>query len=216
MSAESGIQTFRDSDGLWEQHRIEDVATPEAWQKNRELVLEFYNLRHKHLLGVEPNSAHRDLVKLETKFDTTIITQNVDDLHERAGSSKVIHIHGELRKCRSEKNENYIIDMPADGLKIGDKCPDGHQLRPHIVWFGEMVPEMDNALRAVQAADILIAIGTSLNVYPAAGLVYAAKESAKVYLIDPGDFSHADIRHLTHIQKPATEGVKELLHALLE
>ena len=215
MSAESGIQTFRDSDGLWEQHRIEDVATPEAWQRNRELVLKFYNLRHKHLLEAEPNAAHLDLVKLEEKYDVTIITQNVDDLHERAGSSKIIHLHGELRKCRSEMNEQYIIDMPAEGLKAGDKCPDGHQLRPHIVWFGEMVPEMDNALEAVQQADILIAIGTSLNVYPAAGLVYAAKQGAEIFLIDPGDFSHTDIRHLKHIQKPATQGVKQVVKELL-
>ncbi|NEN25137.1 NAD-dependent deacylase [Cryomorpha ignava] len=215
MSAESGIQTFRDNDGLWEQHRVEDVATPEAWHRDKELVLNFYNMRHKQLLTAEPNKAHLDLVKLEDKYFTTIITQNVDDLHERAGSSQVIHLHGELRKCRSEKNERFIKDMPLDGLKIGDTCPEGYQLRPHIVWFGEMVPEMDRAMETVQRADILLVIGTSLNVYPAAGLIYAAKKGTEIILIDPGDFGHTDIRHLHHIQKSATEGVGEVVAKLM-
>ncbi len=215
MSAESGIQTFRDNNGLWEKHRIEDVATPEAWLRNQELVLDFYNMRHKQLLEVEPNLAHKALVDLEKNYETTIITQNVDDLHERAGSTNVIHLHGELRKCRSEKNESYIKNMPISGLKIGDTCPDGHQLRPHIVWFGEMVPEMDRAMEAVQKADILLVIGTSLNVYPAAGLIYATKPNTEIVLIDPGDFSHTDIRHLKHVQKSATEGVSEVVETLL-
>lgn len=215
MSAESGIQTFRDNNGLWEKHKIEDVATPEAWNRNRQLVLDFYNMRFKQLLTVEPNKAHKSLVNLEVKYDTVIITQNVDDLHERAGSSRVIHLHGELRKCRSEKNEAYIIEMPLEGLKSGDLCPNGHQLRPHIVWFGEMVPEMDRAVEEVQKADILLVIGTSLNVYPAAGLIYAARPDAEIILIDPGDFSHADIRHLKHIQKSATEGVEEVISKLI-
>ena len=216
MSAESGIQTFRDSGGLWEKHRVEDVATPEAWSRDKVLVLNFYNMRFKQLLEVEPNAAHRDLVKLESKFDTTIITQNVDDLHERAGSSHVIHLHGELRKCRSEKNEGYIQEMPLRGLNIGDTCPEGYQLRPHIVWFGEMVPEMDAAMNTLLEADILLVIGTSLNVYPAAGLVYAASHKTEIILIDPGDFGHADIRHLKHIKKSATQGVEEIVNQLLE
>lgn len=215
MSAESGIQTFRDNNGLWEQYRIEDVATPEAWKRNQELVLDFYNMRHKQLLEVEPNPAHIALVDLEKKYDTTIVTQNVDDLHERAGSTNVIHLHGELRKCRSEKNENYIKEMPLSGLKKGDVCPSGHQLRPHIVWFGEMVPEMDRAMEAVQNADMLLVIGTSLNVYPAAGLIYATKPNTEIVLIDPGDFDHTDIHHLKHIQKSATEGVLELVENLM-
>lgn len=215
MSAESGIRTFRDSDGLWEEHRIEDVATPEAWFKNKELVLRFYNQRLQQLLEAKPNQAHEDLVKLEEKYDVVVITQNVDDLHERAGSSNVIHLHGELRKCRSEKDESFITDMPATGLKIGDKCPKGYQLRPHIVWFGEMVPQMDNAIKAIEDADILIAVGTSLQVYPAAGLIYAAKPDAQIFLVDPGNFNHTNITHLTHIQKPATKGVKEVVDRLL-
>lgn len=215
MSAESGIQTFRDNDGLWEQYRVEDVATPQAWQQNKEMVLDFYNMRHKQLLSVQPNKAHIDLVKLEDKYDVSIITQNVDDLHERAGSQHVIHLHGELRKCRSEKNDTYIKDMPLEGLKMGDNCPDGHQLRPHIVWFGEMVPEMDRAVEAVHQADVLLVIGTSLNVYPAAGLIYAAQPGTEIILIDPGDFGHTDIRHLRHIQKSATEGVSEVVAKLM-
>lgn len=216
MSAESGIKTFRDSDGLWENYRIEDVATPEAWAKNKELVLKFYNERFWQLLKAQPNDAHRDLVKLEDLYDVTVITQNVDDLHERAGSRKVIHLHGELRKCRSEKNPRFIIDIPKEGINLGDTCPDGHQLRPHIVWFGEMVPQMDNAIGAVQEADTVIAVGTSLQVYPAAGLIYAAKPDAKIYLIDPGQFKSSDISHLKHIQKPATVGVKEVVDQLLK
>lgn len=211
ISAESGLNTFRDQGGLWEKHRIEDVATPEAWQKNPERVLNFYNMRVQQLRQVKPNNAHTELVKLEQKYNTIIITQNVDDLHERAGSSQVIHLHGELVKCRSEKNENYLTDMPEKGLSIGDKCPQGYQLRPHIVWFGEMVPEMDRALEAVRLADILIVVGTSLNVYPAAGLAYAAPADAEVVLIDPANFKSGTISSFRHIQKKATEGVKEVV-----
>lgn len=216
MSAESGIRTFRDTGGLWEEYRIEDVATPDAWRRNKELVLKFYNQRLKQLLAVKPNKAHKDLVKLERKYDVTVITQNVDDLHERAGSTNIIHLHGELRKCRSEQDLNYITDMPEDGLKIGQTCPKGFQLRPHIVWFGEMVPQMDNAIYAVEQADIVIAVGTSLQVYPAAGLIYAARPDAKIYLVDPASFPASAISHLTHIQKPATQGVEEVVNALLE
>ena len=216
ISAESGINTFRDQGGLWEKHRIEDVATPEAWQKDPERVLNFYNARYEQMKKASPNAAHLELVKLEEKYNTTIITQNVDDLHERAGSSHVIHLHGELAKCRSEKNEAYLTDMPAQGLRIGDRCPEGHQLRPHVVWFGEMVPEMDRALSAVQKADVMIIVGTSLNVYPAAGLAYAAPSSSEVILIDPSAFEANSISSFRHIQKKASEGVKELVDEYLE
>lgn len=211
ISAESGIDTFRDQGGLWEKHRIEDVATPEAWRKNPERVLNFYNMRVEQLRQVKPNTAHTELVKLEQKYNTIIITQNVDDLHERAGSSQVIHLHGELAKCRSEHNENYLTGMPEKGLHIGDKCPQGYQLRPHIVWFGEMVPEMDRALETVRLADTLIVVGTSLNVYPAAGLAYAAPSDAEVVLIDPANFNASTISSFRHIQRKATEGVKEVV-----
>lgn len=211
ISAESGLNTFRDQGGLWEKHRIEDVATPEAWQKDPERVLNFYNMRVNQMKNVKPNAAHTELVSLEEKYNTIIITQNVDDLHERAGSSQVIHLHGELSKCRSEKNENYISEMPENGLCMGDRCPQGHQLRPHIVWFGEMVPEMDRALDAVRRADILIIIGTSLNVYPAAGIAYAAPSDAEVILIDPGKFNFNTTTTFRHIKRKATEGVKDVV-----
>ncbi|HKL03845.1 MAG TPA: Sir2 family NAD-dependent protein deacetylase, partial [Cryomorphaceae bacterium] len=156
VSAESGIDTFRDSGGLWEKHAIEDVATPEAWHRNRDLVMDFYNSRWAQLQTVEPNEAHRNLVKLEEKFQVKIITQNVDNLHERAGSTHVLHLHGELSKCRSSGDERYIQDMPKHGLEPGMNCPKGHQLRPHIVWFGEMVPALDEAIQMVQETDILV------------------------------------------------------------
>lgn len=211
ISAESGINTFRDQDGLWEKHRIEDVATPEAWQRDPERVLNFYNARLKQMRQVEPNPAHFELVRLEEKYHTVIITQNVDDLHERAGSSNVIHLHGELAKCRSEKNEKELIDMPETGLKLGDKNAEGHQLRPHVVWFGELVPEMDRALAAVRQADILIVVGTSLNVYPAAGLAYAASAKAELILIDPASFDTNTASSFRHIKKTATKGLKEIV-----
>ncbi len=211
ISAESGINTFRDQDGLWEKHRIEDVATPEAWQKDPERVLDFYNARYKQMKQVKPNAAHNELVRLEKDYNTIIITQNVDDLHERAGSSHVIHLHGELAKCRCEKNENVLMDMPANGLRMGDRSPDGFQLRPHVVWFGEMVPEMDRALMAVRQADVLIVVGTSLNVYPAAGLAYAASAKAELILIDPAKFEAHTASSFQHIRKKASEGVKEVV-----
>lgn len=216
MSAESGINTFRDAGGLWEKHRIEDVATPEAWQRNPEMVLNFYNTRYKQLQEVEPNAAHLELVRLEEKYDVTVITQNVDDLHERAGSSRVVHLHGELARCRSEKDENYITDMPPEGLKMGDRCPAGHQLRPHIVWFGELVPEMDRATAIAHQADLLIIVGTSLNVYPAAGIAYNLKPGAEVILIDPGDFQADTISNFHHIKTTATQGVSEVVDNLLK
>jgi len=216
MSAESGIDTFRDSGGLWEKNKIEDVATPEAFRRNPEKVLEFYNMRFKQLQSVQPNDAHLGIAELEKSglYDVKIITQNVDDLHERAGSSEVLHLHGELSKCRSSGNESHIVEMPAAGLKVGDRCPAGYQLRPHIVWFGEMVPAMESAAHLVADAEILLIIGTSLNVYPAAGLVDMAIDSSEVFLIDPGDFGYLN-PNIRHIKKPATAGFKELMSILL-
>lgn len=184
ISAESGIKTFRDADGLWEGHNVMDVATPEGWQKNPELVLDFYNQRRRQLHEVQPNLGHQILAELENEFEVTIITQNVDNLHEKAGSSNVIHLHGELLKVRSTKNHNYILDWETD-LNSCDVDDKGHQLRPHIVWFGEEVPALEEAVTIVQKADILIIIGTSLQVYPAAGLMNFANPSIPVYYIDP-------------------------------
>jgi NAD-dependent deacetylase len=185
ISAESGIKTFRDSNGLWENYRIEDVATPEAWRNNPVLVQTFYNERRKQLLEVEPNAAHVALVELEKYYKVNIITQNVDDLHERAGSKNVLHLHGELRKSRSTVNPALVYPIKDWELKMGDKCALGSQLRPHIVWFGEMVPEMDHAIAITQFADILIVIGSSLQVYPAAGLLQYAQPDIEKFLIDP-------------------------------
>lgn len=184
ISAESGIKTFRDADGLWEGHNVMDVATPEGWQKNPELVLDFYNQRRKQLQEVQPNLGHKILVELEKDFEIQIITQNVDNLHEKSGSSNVLHLHGELLKVRSTVNQNYILDWETD-LNSGDFDDKGNQLRPHIVWFGEEVPALEEAVILVRNADILIIIGTSLQVYPAAGLMNFAKTSIPVYYIDP-------------------------------
>jgi len=184
ISAESGIQTFRDADGLWEGHEVMQVASPQGWEANQELVLNFYNQRRKQLLQVSPNSAHCALAKLEKYNNVNIITQNVDDLHERAGSTKVLHLHGELFKVRSTVDENYILDWKKD-LNTGNMCPNGHQLRPHIVWFGEAVPEMEEAIGLVSKSDVLIIIGTSMQVYPAAGLVDYVPENTQIYFIDP-------------------------------
>ncbi len=184
ISAESGIKTFRDSDGLWEGHNVLDVATPEGWFKNPELVLDFYNQRRKQLHEVLPNEGHLILAELEADFDVHIITQNVDNLHEKAGSSNVLHLHGELLKVRSTKDKNYILDWEID-LVLGDLDTNKNQLRPHIVWFGEDVPALDNAIHLVKKADILIIIGTSLQVYPAASLMNFANQNIPVYYIDP-------------------------------
>ncbi len=184
ISAESGIQTFRDSDGLWEGHNVNDVATPEGFNRNPELVLDFYNQRRKQLQTVIPNSGHEIIAALEQDFDVQIITQNVDNLHEKAGSTNVLHLHGELLKVRSTANKNYILDWKED-LVLGDFDDKGNQLRPHIVWFGEDVPALEKAVSIVQNADILIIIGTSLQVYPAAGLMNFANENIPVYYIDP-------------------------------
>ncbi|MFV0521196.1 MAG: SIR2 family NAD-dependent protein deacylase [Mangrovibacterium sp.] len=185
VSQESGLKTFRDMDGLWENYDIMDVCTPEAWQRNPILVNNFYNERRKQLQAANPNKAHKLLAKLEHQHEVHIITQNVDDLHERAGSSNVLHLHGELRKVRSAIDENYIVDLEGWELKIGDSCPRGAQLRPHIVWFGEDVPAMDEAISTVSQADILLVIGTSLNVYPAASLVNFVPNDCQIVVIDP-------------------------------
>lgn len=215
ISAESGISTFRDSNGLWENHRIEDVATPGGWAKNQDLVLEFYNQRRRQAASVKPNSAHYILAELEKDFDVTIITQNVDNLHEVAGSSKVVHLHGELFKARSTKDPGLVYDLKTSELVTGDLCELGSQLRPHIVWFGEDVPMMDVAMDIVEDADIFVVVGTSLVVYPAAGLIHYVRPGKPIYLIDP---VKPDIRlkdNMTFIQEKATVGMEILKEKIL-
>ena len=185
ISAESGIPTFRGIDGLWEGHRVEDVASPQGWSANREMVLEFYNMRRKAVLEAEPNEGHKVLARMEDQFDVQIITQNIDDLHERGGSSKILHLHGEIRKARSTANPSLIYNIQGPHLNVGDTCELGSQLRPHIVWFGEDVPLIRPAAQMVSEADVLIVVGTSLNVYPAAGLLHYAKDSSRKFLVDP-------------------------------
>lgn len=216
ISAESGIKTFRDSDGLWEGHNVMDVATPEGWNRNQELVLDFYNQRRRQLHEVQPNLGHLTLANLESDFDVHIITQNVDNLHEQAGSSKVLHLHGELLKVRSTKNENYILDWHID-LNKGDVDPNGNQLRPHIVWFGEDVPALEEALNIVQSADFIAVIGTSMQVYPAAGLIHYGKPETPIYYIDPKPAKIYDLSNpLEVIPMNATEGVPFLKERLLK
>ena len=215
VSAESGLKTFRDSDGLWEGYNIEDVATPRAWRKDPKLVLDFYNYRRKNVLEAQPNAAHYGLAELEKIFDVTIITQNIDDLHERAGSTNVLHLHGEIFKMRSERHHDLIYEIKGD-IKIGDKGEDGEQLRPYIVWFEEPVPKIEEAIPVVRSADIFVVVGTSLVVYPAAGLVdYAARHIPK-YIIDKRVPYISEITNLTAIEKPATEGVSLLMQMLKE
>ena len=215
MSQESGIRTFRDMGGLWEEYDITEVATPEAWARNPELVMKFYNDRRKQLYECEPNTGHRGLVDLEKDFDVKIITQNVDDLHERAGSSSVLHLHGELKKARSTFDENLVYEIDGWELKFGQTCARGSQLRPHIVWFGEAVPAMEDAIPLVESADILVVIGTSLNVYPAAGLVNYAKRDTPIFVIDP-ERPAGYIRNVTYIQEKAGKGVEILKKKLNE
>jgi len=215
MSAESGLRTFRDSNGLWEEYRIEDVATPEAWQRNKPLVLKFYNERLKQVVNTKPNKGHLILADLQKHFDVQIITQNVDDLHERAGSKKVLHLHGEIRKMRSSVDEELVYPIKKQEIKLGELCEKGSQLRPHIVWFGEMVPEMDNAINLIVQADIVITVGTSLAVYPAAGLINYAGPDAIKYLVDPANFDDAVLQNVKHIKKVASLGLEELQKALL-
>lgn len=215
MSAESGINTFRDAGGLWEQHRVQDVATPEGWHRNPQLVLDFYNERRKQLLAAKPNAGHIALAELEKQYDIRIITQNVDNLHEQAGSSHIIHLHGELMKVRSSGPGEEVFKLTPDNYEthLGDKCPKGYQLRPHIVWFGEAVPEIEQAIGLVNIADILVIIGTSMQVYPAAGLINYAKPGISIYLIDPQDVN-VPAKNILVIKKRASEGMKELKEIL--
>lgn len=209
VSAESGISTFRDANGLWENHDIMEVASIEGWQRNKALVLEFYNQRRKQLNQVEPNAAHRFLAALEKKYQVSVITQNVDDLHERSGSTHVIHLHGELRKACSENDKDLVVDW-YDDINIGDLASDGAQLRPFIVWFGEMVPKMEEAIEATLQADIFIVIGTSLQVYPAASLIDFVPDHKPVYVIDPQAASMNLPKNFTVIPAQATTGVFDL------
>jgi NAD-dependent deacetylase len=215
VSAESGVSTFRDSDGLWENHRVEDVASIEGWYRNPSVVLDFYNERRAQLATVKPNAAHLAIAALEDEYKVTVVTQNVDNLHERAGSTKIIHLHGELTKVRPENccndgdgySEETVFDIGSDAIHLGDMAPNGAQLRPHIVWFGEAVPKIEKAIDAVEAADILLIVGTSLQVYPAAGLYRYAKVDTPIYIIDPKDVSVRDGR-ITHIKDVATKGME--------
>ena len=209
ISAESGLKTFRDSNGLWEGHDVMEVASPEGFERNPELVLDFYNQRRRQLLEVEPNSAHLALAALEKKHDVVIITQNVDDLHERAGSSKVIHLHGELLKVRSTFDEHLVMDWRTD-LNLGDFCEHNHQLRPHIVWFGEAVPKMDIAIQQVEAGDVVLIIGTSMQVYPAAGLIQYSRPEARIYFVDPNPSISSSERIKVYAEN-ATTGVPKVI-----
>lgn len=215
ISAESGISTFRDSNGLWEQHRIEDVATPEAWERNPQLVLEFYNLRRKQLMEVQPNAAHYAITDLQKKFDVNVITQNVDDLHERAGNNAVLHLHGELKKVRSTAYPFQVYDLDSWQLVMGDVCESGHQLRPHIVWFGEEVPNMQVAAQLVSESDAVIIVGTSLNVYPAAGLYQYAKTDCPIWIIDPKADELSYPSSITPISEKAGAALPRLVQSLL-
>ena len=216
MSAESGIKTFRDSDGLWEEYDVTEVATPMAWWKNRDLVLRFYNERRRQLGTCEPNEGHKSLAALEKYFDMQIITQNIDNLHERAGSTKILHLHGELTKARSTIDPTLICDIGYRDINPGDTCEKGSQLRPHIVWFGEDVPMMDEAMRLTAEAEIFVVIGSSLNVYPAAGLINYAPRSASLWLIDPNDVAVPDFRNVEVIKEGASKGVAVLMERLLK
>lgn len=212
MSAESGIPTFRGAGGLWENHRVEDVATPQAWARDRELVLRFYNERRKKMWACEPNAGHRGLAALEQHFRVSIVTQNIDNLHERAGSTHVLHLHGELTKARSTVDPRLVYPIDGWELKLGDRCAKGSQLRPHIVWFGEEVPLLGAAAELVSAADVLVVIGTSLQVYPAASLIDYAPEHARVFLIDPNPAPVGG--NVTVIPTGASEGVLRLTQQL--
>jgi NAD-dependent deacetylase len=215
ISAESGIKTFRDSDGLWEEYNVMEVATPEAWDKNNEFVLEFYNKRRKQVIESQPNEAHLSLKKLEKKFHTHIITQNIDDLHERAGSRNILHLHGEILKSRSSVDPSLVYPIKNSHINIGEKCEKGSQLRPHVVWFGEEVPNMEKAYEITSKASVLIIIGTSLNVYPAAGLIHFSAEGTPIYLIDPNAKNLDYIKNITIIPEKATIGVPKLVEQLL-
>lgn len=216
MSVESGLSTFRDSGGLWDRYPVEDVATPEGWERNPALVQGFYNKRRKELLTVEPNAGHKGLAELEKEYDVTIITQNVDNLHERAGSTHVLHLHGELTKVRSVKDESRVYELTPDQYELAPDATDSHgdRLRPHIVWFGESVPMIEPAIHITEEADIFVVIGTSLNVYPAAGLLAYVRPQVPIYLIDPKEVRVPINRPVHVIQKGASEGVAELIKDL--
>lgn len=216
MSAESGIPTFRGGDGLWENHRIEDVASPEGWQRDPLMVLEFYNQRRKQIIASEPNNGHYLLAKLQEHFDVQIITQNIDNLHERAGSKNVLHLHGEIMKARSTVDPTLVYELKHWELKAGDKCERGSQLRPQIVWFGEAVPMIEPAAELTASADIFVVVGTSLQVYPAAGLVQYAPYNIPKYIIDPQIPHVSGIQQLRSIEAGASEGLEELYHLLLK
>ncbi len=221
VSAESGISTFRDSDGLWENFRVEDVASIEGWYRDPAVVMDFYNQRRAQLSEVRPNAAHLAIADLEKEYDVTVVTQNVDNLHERAGSTKIIHLHGELTKVRPENccnemdgfSEETVFDIGTEPVHIGDLAPNGAQLRPHIVWFGEAVPKIEAAIDAVEAADILLIVGTSLQVYPAAGLYRYAGTDTPIYIIDPDDVPVRDPR-VTHVKDVATRGMEKFRQLL--
>jgi NAD-dependent deacetylase len=215
VDKESGVATFRDSDGLWEGHNVMDVASPQGWRKNKQLVLDFYNERRRQLDTVEPNVAHKMIAELEKIFDVHVITQNVTDLHERGGSSKVLHLHGELRKMCSSRNKE-LTQLYTEDIKVGDMHEDGSQLRPFIVWFGEDVPKLGEAAQIVSEADIVIVVGTSMNVYPAAGLVDYAAKGVKIYYIDPKPNLEFVLVKPILIEKVATEGIKDLMVILSE
>jgi NAD-dependent deacetylase len=215
ISAESGLQTFRGPDGLWEGHRVEDVATPEAWAANPELVLDFYNQRRRGVRQAQPNAAQLALVDLERAYDVQIVTQNVDDLHERAGSTQVLHLHGEIMLARSTRDPKLVRHLGERDIELGDLCEQGRQLRPHIVWFGEMVPAMDEAVELVAEADVLVVVGTSLQVYPAAGLVFEAPRRARRILVNPEVPKPVAGRGFEVVAKLATVGVPEVVEQLL-
>ncbi|WP_020539090.1 SIR2 family NAD-dependent protein deacylase [Lewinella cohaerens] len=217
ISAESGINTFRDADGLWEGHDVMEVATPEGWRKNKELVLDFYNQRRRQLKTVSPNAGHLALKELEAQYDVVIVTQNVDNLHEQAGSTNIIHLHGELRKVRSTGDETLIYDWEEDCV-LGDRCKKGYQLRPHIVWFGEAVPALEDAVDEIYGAHHILIVGTSMQVYPAAGLVGYAPRDANIYYIDPRPSINYELQQRSNLEviaEPATTGVRKLVDRLL-
>lgn len=213
ISAESGIKTFREMGGLWEEYDVMEVASPQAWESNPEIVMRFYNERRKKLLEAAPNEGHKGLVELEKYFDVQIITQNVDDLHERAGSKNILHLHGELKKARSTIDPNLVYEINGWELKFGNVCERGSQLRPHIVWFGESVPAITEAARICETADIFVVLGTSLNVYPAAGLIDYAPPGIPIFLIDPNDVN-TSYKNVNFIKEKASVGVRQLIKTL--
>jgi NAD-dependent deacetylase len=218
VSAESGLRTFRDMNGLWEEYKVEDVASPEGWHRNPELVLRFYNERRRQLQNAKPNAGHTGLAELERCYDITIITQNVDNLHEQAGSTKVLHLHGMLTKVRSSVDERLVYDIGYKDINLGDRCEKGSQLRPHIVWFGEAVPAMDLAIDIASEADIFVVLGTSLNVYPAASLYRYIPTHAPLYVIDPSNDVPVSSKgnRVTYIREKASVGVLQLMEILLK